>query len=432
MALDMRVRRCSSSRDEGTHNMRTEAWLGSGAAQPMEHVDSAWAGSGQAPDGRRVLIVSQATVDGVAVCVRDLVEAAVGRGYDITVACPSAGDLAGWAQDRGAVWERLEMRRSPHPSDLLAVARLRQLARAHSLIHLHSSKAGAVGRLALASLGRARPPSVFTPHGWSWLAGGSLAPVYRLTERIMLPVTAAVVAVSDEERAHGQAVLGSRATRIVVNPNGVDVARFCPHGPVTRRAGDHLVVCIGRLCHQRAPDVAVAALAHVSTPGVRLRLVGEGQDRAAIENQARVLGLEDRVELTGFSPDPAADIRAADVVVVPSRYDGMALILLEAMACGAAIVATRAAGSSILEGAGVLVPVEDPRALAEAIDGLLADADRRRSLGLAARKRVAEQYSLQRSLEGILCLWHRLGIRPAPGPAVAPSMPSNAMEMKAD
>ena len=205
-----------------------------------------------------VLIVSQVTVSGVAICLRDLVQAAVSSGYDVTVGCPSAGDLAAWAQERGARWERLELRRSPHPSDILAVARIRRLARQSAVVHLHSSKAGAVGRLALATLRRGRPASVFTPHAWSWLVGGPLAPVYRLIERIMIPVTTAVVAVSGEERSHGQAVLGRRADRIQVNSNGVDTTRFCPTGPVASRPDGPLVVCVGRLCHQRAPDAAVA------------------------------------------------------------------------------------------------------------------------------------------------------------------------------
>ena len=118
--------------------------------------------------------------------------------------------MAALVQAQGAAWERLELRRSPHPGDIMAAARVRRLAQTHSLVHLHSSKAGAVGRVALASLGRRRPPSVFTPHGWSWLAGGRLAPAYRLIERIMLPRTSAVVAVSREERSSGQAALGSR------------------------------------------------------------------------------------------------------------------------------------------------------------------------------------------------------------------------------
>ena len=116
--------------------------------------------------------------------------------------------------------------------------------------------------------------------------------------------------------------------------------------------------------------------------------------------------------MVGVRVDPAPDVRAADVVVVPSRYDGMALVLLEAMACGAAIVATQVPGSSALGDAGEIVPVEDPRALAEAVDRLLADPDRRRSLGLAARERVAEHYPLERSLETIISLWQDLGAYP--------------------
>jgi len=365
-------------------------------------------------DPRRVLIVSQATVDGVAVCVRDLVQAAVTRGYKVTVACPRGGALAAWAMERHAAWVPLDMRRSPHITDLPIMLRLRSLARSHAIVHLHSSKAGAVGRLALMSLGRQRPPSVFTPHGWSWLVGGRMAPAYRLFERLMVPVTTAVVAVSAEERSHGQAVLGSRAARIQLIPNGVDAARFRPEGPRAERTADPLLVSVGRLCHARAPDIAVTALSLVRTPAARLRLVGAGEDRAAVEAQARTLGLSGRVELAGFHPDPAPDIRAADVVVVPSRYDGMALVLLEAMACGAAVVATRVPGSSVLDGVGVLVPVEDPPALARAVDALLADPARRRLLGQAASQRVVRQYSLENSLDSILALWRDLGGGPAP------------------
>jgi glycosyltransferase involved in cell wall biosynthesis len=294
-----------------------------------------------------------------------------------------------------------------------ALLRIRLLARDHALVHLHSSKAGAVGRLALASLGQRRPPSVFTPHGWSWLVGGWMAPVYRLFERIMMPVTTAVVAVSPEERSDGRAVIGAKAARIQVIPNGVDVGRFHPEGPVAERSADPLIVSVGRLCYARAPDLAVAALARMQTPAVRLRLIGDGEDRAAVEKQVQALGLTGRVELTGFRPDPAPDLRAADVIMVPSRYDGMALVLLEAMACGAAVVATQVPGSSALGEAGLVVPTEDPQALAAAADALLADPDRRRRLGLAARKRAVEQYSLKRSLDAILVLWQDLGARPA-------------------
>jgi len=360
-----------------------------------------------------VLIVSQPTSEGVGVCVRELTRAAVAIGYDVTVACPGNGHLAGWATEHGAHWEPIEMRRSPHPSDIQALVRLRELIREHALVHLHSSKAGAIGRLALASLGRHRPPSVFTPHGWSWLVGGWQAPIYRLVERALLPVTSAVVAVSDEERACGQATLAPNGHGILVNPNGVDPVRFQPEGPRAARSDDPLVVSVGRLAPARAPDIAVEALAIMRTPSVRLRLVGDGPDRTRIQRQAASLGVADRVELVGFRPDTAPDLRAADVVIVPSRYDGMALVTLEAMACGAAIVATSVSGTSCLADAGVIVPPEDPNRLAAAVDILLAEPGERHRLGSAARIRVVDQYSLKRSVEHTLALWQELGVMPA-------------------
>ena len=410
-----------------------EPWRHKRARRPKAGRDGDPAPLPPARKSSRVLVVSQVTVDGVAVCVRDLVQAAVDAGYQVTVVCPTGGHLPAWVrQQGGAAWEPLEMRRPPHPSDILAVLRLRRLARTHDLVHLHSSKAGIVGRLAVASLGLRRPPVVFTPHGWSWLVGGRLAPLYRWTERVVLPLATAVVAVSEEERAHGRAVLGPRAARIVVNPNGVDTRRFSPEGPVADRPDPPLIVCVGRLCHARAPDVAVAALALMRTPSVRLRLVGDGEDRAAVEKLVTALGLDGRVEFSGFRPEPAPDLRAADVVLIPSRYDGMALILLEAMACGAAIVATRVPGTSALGGAGQLVPVEDPQSLAEAIDALLADPRRCRQLGAAARARAVENYSLQRSLQGILKLWRGLGVQPATGlPDPESRLQSTSPEKKA-
>ena len=276
------------------------------------------------------------------------------------------------------------------------------------MVHLHSSKAGAVGRIALASLWRARPLSAFTPHGWSWLVGGRLAPLYRLFERLLFPLSTAVVAVSDEERSAGRAVLGAQASRIQVIPNGVDLLKFSPDGRESARTSDPLVVSVGRLCYPRGQDILVAALALMRTPAARLRLVGDGEDKQAIERKASALGLADRVELAGFRPDTAPDVRAADVVVVPSRYDGMALVLLEAMACGAAIVATSVPGTSALDGTGILVPVEEPANIAQAVDDLLADPALRRDLGQAARRRAVERYPLQRSLDRTVGLWKEL------------------------
>lgn len=373
----------------------------------------------EAPDGRpvssapvtaplRVLLASQVTESGAATCVRDLARAGAAAGHEITVACPASGDLRRWATEAGASWVPLELRRSPHGSDAPAFLELRELAARSDVVHLHSSKAGAVGRLAVASLGRRRPACLFTPHGWSWLVGGRMAPFYRGFERAASHLADAIVAVSPGEAEIGRPVLGSGWRRIRVIANGVDIERFRPDGPAAARGQDPLMVLVGQMRPPKGQDLALGALARMRHRRARLRLVGDGPDRAKLQETTSHLGLEDRVEWAGKVADPAPHLRAADLVLVPSRYDGLSLALLEAMACGAAVVASAVPGTSALEGTGVLVPANDPAALAEAADDLLDDAGQRTKLGQMARKRAVEEYPLSRSLAVNLDLWRTL------------------------
>ena len=357
---------------------------------------------------RRILLVAQPTTEGVGRCVAQLAEAGVVDGFDVAVACPAAGDLAAHAVKAGAAWVELPLRRPPEPLDLVWSAKVRSLLGGADVIHLHSAKAGAVGRLALASVAHGRPACVFTPHGWSWLAGGALAPVYRRFERLTAPVADVIIAVSDEERDLSLPVLGRAARRVQVIDNGVDVTEFSPAGRVRARAGAPLVICVGRLAVQKGQDLALSALARLAHGDARLRLVGDGPERQRLVRLAQALGVAHRVEWPGTSADVATELRSADVVVVPSRWDGLSLSLLEAMACGAAVVATRAPGTAVLEGAGVVTPPGDSSALASAIDELLADPGLRATLGAAARRRVEQRFDLRRSLRQNLQVWKDL------------------------
>ena len=165
---------------------------------------------------------------------------------------------------------------------------------------------------------------------------------------------------------------------------------------------------VGRLTRQKGQDVAVRALAAMQTPGAVLRLVGDGPDRAALLELAASLGLSARIELTGTVDDTAPHLRAADVVIAPSRWEGLSLTLLEAMACGAPIVASRVAGTAALGGVGVLVAPDDPTALAAAADQLLADPDRAKACGAAARARAVERFALEDSVASNLALWREV------------------------
>jgi glycosyltransferase involved in cell wall biosynthesis len=380
-----------------------------------------------------VLIVSQPVTYGVAVYVRQLTEAAVAAGHRVTVVSPGAdrGPLRDWVIDAGARHHTLNMARKPAPRDAFDLVALRRLARGKDVVHLHSSKAGALGRVAVRSLGRRRRPAVVvTAHYWSWLVGGSWAPVYRWIERLLARRCDAIVAVSEAEALEGRVVFGASAP-VQLIPNGVDRDHFSPDGgSADRGGGAPLLVCVGRLSHQKGQDVAIRALALLRDRTARLRLVGneEGDgERARLEVLAASLGVADRIGWRGAVDDAAPEYRAADVVVAPSRWDGLSLALLEAMACGAAIVASDVNGSGSLGDAGVIVAPEDPKALADAIDALLEDEARRRRLGESARTRSAS-FDLASSMRQNLHLWsgHTTGSggggRPGPhGPGVFPA-----------
>jgi glycosyltransferase involved in cell wall biosynthesis len=299
------------------------------------------------------------------------------------------------------------MSRAPSPADLSAVRAVRPLLAAAVVAHLHSSKAGAIGRLAAWTLRSARPRVLFTPHGWSWYVGGRLAPAYRHFERWAARVTDVVTVVSAGELQDGRDVLGARA-RIEVVRNGVDLDAFTPHGPTAPRQAAPLVVQVGRLSRQKGQDRSVRALAACQNRSVRLRFVGDGPDAALITALAAQLGVADRVEFVG-SVDPRPHLRAADVVALPSRWEGMSLVLLEAMAVGKPIVAADCSGSDALAHAGVLIEHRsDERAVPElgaAVHRLLADVGARAELGRTARIRAEQRFSLTGTIAQYRSLW---------------------------
>lgn len=375
------------------------------------------------PRGRplRVLIVSQPVDAGVAICSRDLAAAAVERGDHVTVASPprEEGPLAQWVEDLGAAHESVfNSKRGPTLTDIRDFIHVRRLARGHDVVHVHSSKAGAIGRLAVRTLMPSHRPKVaFTPHAWSWLIGGRLAPVYRLLEKVLASRCDAIVAVSEGEARTGREALGETTAPIVVIANGVDRERFSPAGSVARRDPDlPLLVCVGRLSRQKGQDVAIEALAHTGLEHARLRLVGDGPARDTLVKLATDLGVEQRVELVGHVDDVAPHYRAADIVVAPSRWEGMSLSWLEAMACGGAMVVSDVPGTEAVDGCAVVVPPADPAALASAVSSLLTDEEARSSLQRAALAR-SRHYDLKASVQNNLRLWDDL----AGGVEVAPS-----------
>jgi len=382
-----------------------------------------------------ILHVSQPVDGGVARVVVDLLRGQAEDGHRVLLACPPRSPLADAAVAVGATVLPWTAVRAPGPGLPGEIASLRRLVAESrpDLVHLHSAKAGLAGRLAV----RGVFPTVFQPHAWSFAAvGGPLAIGSRVWERWAVRWTDRLLCVSEQERAEGESV--GVSGRWALAPNGVDLERFDPvRLPLQARArellglsspqqggpGDAapLVVCVGRLCRQKGQDVLLRAWSAIPSriPGARLALVGEGPERAALQEQAAGLPDPDSVVFAGRTDDPRDWYAAADLLVLPSRWEGMALVPLEAMACGCPVLLTEVAGARECLGPGEqLLPVDDPHALREALVARLADPVACLAAGARARKRTVEHHDVRTTLAAVMTVYQEVvAERRIPAPA---------------
>jgi len=230
------------------------------------------------------------------------------------------------------------------------------------------------------------------------LEGREAGGVFTATPRVLartLKRTAYVIGCSTSLVKSACALVPGVRERITMIPNGVDLARFAPGGPVFRHPRPY-VLAIGRLARQKAFDVLLEAFSRVARAlPVDVLIAGEGPERAALETRRDRLGLGGRVHLLGAvdRDGVAALYRGAALVAAPSRWEGLPLVVLEAMAAGRAIVAAAVDGvpDALADGeTGVLVPPDAPDRLAAAMERLVADPDACERLGTAAR-RAAER-----------------------------------------
>lgn len=384
----------------------------------------------QDPGRLTVLHLVQPVDGGVARVVTDLVRAQVRDGVRAVVACPPGDGLAADAAGAGAEVVPWAAGRSPGPGLPGETARAARVVREvrPDLLHAHSAKAGLAGRLAV----RGRIPTVFQPHAWSFEAvGGPTAYAALRWERWAARWATRVLCVSESERRTGERA-GIDARWAVV-PNGVDLDHFTPEsrgtpdsrttpdgGPPDAARGlratlpalsdlgpaDRLVVCVGRLCPQKGQDLLLRAWPEVTArlPDARLVLVGDGPDRDRLLRDA-----PEGVLFAGATRDAVPWYRAADVVVQPSRWEGMALAPLEAMACGRPVVMTDVDGAreSLPPGQErlCLVPPGDPGALAQALLGLLTNPGVCATAARRALNHVRTTYDVRRTTSSVADLY---------------------------
>jgi glycosyltransferase involved in cell wall biosynthesis len=296
-----------------------------------------------------------------------------------------------------AAFTAVEIGSRPRPArDVAAVRRLRQLLAAERpcVVHAHGLRSGAAAALAIGTSARSRdrPALVVTVHNAPPRAAAAAAS-YAMLERIVARRSDAVLCVSAD--------LADRMRRRGARNTGLAVVA-APQAPPSERgavlalraslgAGRPVLLAAGRLAPQKGfatvLDAAVSWQQHDPVPV--LVIAGSGPLRSRLADRARRRGIA--VRFLGQRDDVPALLAAADVVIVPSWWEGQPLIVQEALRAGRPVVASRVGGIPALAGgAAVLVPPGDPAALARAVSGLLDDPGLAARLAAAARRRAAD------------------------------------------
>jgi glycosyltransferase involved in cell wall biosynthesis len=323
------------------------------------------------------------------------------RGVELLfVSLGDRGDLAGDIEAHGWPVVALGQGTGVRPGLVPRLAGLFRSWRA-DVVHTHNTRGllygGPAARLA-------RVPFVLqTYHGRNLVGSPREDLLFRLAARC----ADRVVCVS-EDAARTMAREGVPADKVVTIWNGIDVTQFDYAGART----DGPVVTVARLSPEKdiATLLRAAAIAREEHHGLRLEIAGDGACLPSLQTVTRELGLGEQVRFLGRVRDVPAVLGRASLFVLPSLTEGVSLTLLEAMARGLPVVATRVGGNPevVVEGeTGLLVPPGSPPELARAMLRLQRDPDRSRRMGLAGRKRVERHFDIRRMVADYEALYRR-------------------------
>ncbi len=326
----------------------------------------------------------------------------------------------------GSLWDEVErlgitvyrlpelVRNISPRSDYSAYRQLRRLiARERpDVVHSHTSKAGLLG--SLAARREEAPLVVLSPHGHILGGGAKIpgVPEHGLKRRILAKLARksgdladVIIAPNQTELIEGIALGLWPEERSVCVPNGVDTERFAPRERETARRAlglsshEYLIGVAARLTREKGIDVAIRALPSVAC--ARLVVIGDGPELGALRELARHLGVADRVEFYGLCRQMPELLPALDLCVVPSRTEAHGMVAAEALSCEIPVVSSDVGGlrSLVIDGTtGLRVPPDNALALAAALRTLIGDPDYAKKLARAGRRRMVEEYSIERMI----------------------------------
>lgn len=306
-------------------------------------------------------------------------------------------------------FEQIEMTRAIGSNDLKAIGKVRKLIKKYNpdIIYAHSSKAGAIARVANIGL---KKHCVYNPHGWAFnmQCSAKKKAIYTAIEKIAAPFCDKIICISDAERKSALDKKICRADKLQVIYNGVDIETYenGVHGVVKRTdlniPEDAFVVgMVGRISPQKAPDVFVKMAKQVKDriPNTHFIIVGNGNQEDEIRKYANNNGFSDNLHITGWVNNPMSYIELFDIACLLSRWEGFGLALPEYMMAGKPIVASRvdAIPNIITNGEnGLLVEMDDAVGASAAVLKIYSNNNLKSKLVSAGLKTVHKKFNVQR------------------------------------
>ena len=306
-------------------------------------------------------------------------------------------------------FEQVEMTRAIGGNDLKAIKEVRTLIKKYNpdIVYAHSSKAGAIARVADIGL---KNHCVYNPHGWAFnmRCSAKKKAMYTAIEKVAAPFCDKIICISDAEKQSALDKKICREDKLQVIFNGVDIESYenGVHGAVKRKdlniPEDAFVVgMVGRMSPQKAPDIFVKMAKKVKdvVPNAHFIIVGNGNQEAEIRKYAEENGFADCLHITGWVDNPMSYVEIFDVACLLSRWEGFGLALPEYMMAGKPIVASSvdAIPNIIRDGEnGLLVEVDDASGASKAVYELYTNDELKDSLIENAYKDVHERFDEKR------------------------------------
>ena len=358
------------------------------------------------------VITRSDVLGGASIHLLDLAAGMQAKGHDVVIG-------VGADAERGVLFERARamglkchglrnlVREISPIKDLLCFFELRKFFKSirPDIVHVHSSKAGVVGRLAARSLSL---PVVFTAHGWAFTEGVSVKrqKLYRWIESQLSKISNKIITVSEYDRqlAISQNVAGEH-TLITVH-NGVP--EIMPVD-VQRSPSDTVkIIMVARFEKPKNQAAVLHALAHSEAQNWHLELVGDGPELAKSVSLAEQFNIGSKVTFSGACSDVAERLATSDIFVLISDWEGLPLTILEAMRSGLPVIASDVGGvaeSIDNHTTGILIPRNYQLPLGSALVQLVNSQEERNSMGYKAREKFDREFTFDMMLRKTLCVY---------------------------